>query len=149
MNVSTEDIWNEVKAILKNDAVLSTYMTKVYEGVRDAVPDSAAPYIIMEPVRNSEETSTFPLVNPTLTITIAGVIMTYDKDAQIIGNSQYKGILDVEKDIKVALAQSYNLNGKCEYFKLPDTSYGFRQYPLRGVEINMAIYYRQDFSVRA
>ena len=141
-----EDIWNKVKIILENDAVLSTYIKIVYEGTRDNIPVNNFPCLILEPTNAPEEPVTMPhKTEINFTATIFGYIKIFDVDKQIVGDETTKGVLDVNFDIKKALGAHTDLDGECLYFSFPDTRFDFSSYPFRGVEIDMKITLRQNF----
>jgi len=145
----TEDIWNEVLSIL-NTAKLSgslTYVKEISAGVRSDIP--LFPAIILEPARLGEVNHTVPrFIRATFEITITGWIEVYSPDKQIIGEENDKGILDLERDIKNELEKYPDLNGKCQKFSFPTTSYSFEMYPYRSVEITMAIEYISEATNR-
>jgi len=142
-----EDIWNQVKSILKSDTILSGYVKEVYEGMRSRIPN--APCIILEPLADPERDVSIPNeVEGTFRIMVFGIIRAYDQAKQIVGDATHKGILDMEQDIKKALGQYPDLNGTCNYFEFPDTRFDFSEYPIRRVDIELAVHYRQDFKTR-
>ncbi|RLC35835.1 MAG: hypothetical protein DRH33_07985, partial [Candidatus Nealsonbacteria bacterium] len=99
-----EDIWNKVKTILEEDAVLKTYIKVVYSGTRDNIPVNMFPCIILEPTNAPEEAVTMPhKTEINFTLTIFGYIKIFDVEKQIVGNATNKGILDLNFDIKKAL----------------------------------------------
>ena len=125
-----EDIWNKVKTILEEDAVLKTYIKVVYSGTRDNIPVNMFPCIILEPTNAPEEAVTMPhKTEINFTLTIFGYIKIFDVEKQIVGNATNKGILDLNFDIKKALGAHIDLDGECLYFKresrLPG---GFEEY---------------------
>ena len=151
MSHTVEGCWRKVKEILENDSTLGSYVKKVYEGSRDNIPKSNYPCIVMEPRGISERDISIPeQVEAVFTITLLGVIEIYDKEKQIVGDDSTKGIVDLMLDIKRAFGKDTNLSGNCIYFEFPDTRFDLGMfYPLRGVEIDMAIHLRQNFRTRA
>ena len=144
-----ETIWNKVKTILEEDAVLSPYIKVVYSGTRDDIPTNMFPCIILEPTNAPEEPVTMPHnTEINFTLTIFGYIKIYDVDKQIVGDATNKGILDLNFDIKKALGAHIDLDDECLYFSFPDTRFDFSSYPFRGVEIDMKITLRQSFVTR-
>ena len=144
-----EDIWNKIKTILEEDAVLKTYIKIVYSGTRDDIPVNNFPCIILEPTSAPEEAVTMPhKTEINFTLTIFGYIKIFDVEKQIVGDATNKGILDLNFDIKKALGAHIDLDGECLYFSFPDTRFDFSSYPFRGVEIDMKITLRQDFVTR-
>ena len=88
-----EDIWNKVKTILEEDAVLSTYIKIVYSGTRDNIPVNNFPCIILEPTNAPEEAVTMPHnTEINFTLTIFGYIKIFDVDKQIVGDTTIKTI---------------------------------------------------------
>jgi len=143
-----EDIWNQVKTILESDTTLSGYVKEVYEGMRSRIPN--APCIILEPIQNTEKDVSLPeRIESIFRIMIFGIIRAYDQGKQIVGDTENKGILDMEQDIKKALGAYPDLNGTCIYFEFPDTRFDFSEYPIRRVDIELAVHYRQDFKTRS
>lgn len=144
-----ETIFNKVKSILEDDAVLKTYVKKVFAGTRDNIPVNNFPCIILEPAKAPEKFITMPhKVEIGFTITIYAYIKIYDVDKQIVGDDTTKGILDVNFDIKKALGAYEDLDGECINFEFLDTRFDFDSFPFRGVEMDMEIILRQDFTDR-
>lgn len=144
-----ETIFNKVKSILEEDAVLKTYIKKVFSGTRGDIPVNNFPCIILEPAKAPEKPVTLPhKMEIGFTINIFAYIKIFDVDKQIVGDASTKGILDVNFDIKKALGAYIDLGGECLYFEFLDTSFDFDSYPFRGLEINMEIILRQDFKTR-
>ena len=133
-----EDAWKEVKAILIADITLKSYIKNVFEGVREDIPHQAYPCIILEPKSEPEEV-TLHRRHIDFGISIHGLVLIHNVDKQIVGDVKIKGIVDVARDIKNALEQKPNLNGKCISFKFPSTEYAYDSYPIREVEITMEI----------
>lgn len=145
-------IWNKVKNILETDPGLR-YLKKVYEGMREIEGKVAiqAPCVIMEPVSNSEtnEGSSWPKVDPTFEIALVGLIKSLSEDMQVVAqNPQAKGVLNLEKDIKIAIGGHEQLDCEANSFSFPNTVYDFSEYPKRWVVITLAVKYRQDFKTR-
>lgn len=145
-----ETIYEKVKSILEDDAVLETYIKKVFAGTRDNIPVNNFPCIILEPAKAPEKFITMPhKVEIGFMITIFAYIKIFDVDKQIVGDATTKGILDVNFDIKKALGAYIDLDGECIYFEFLDTRFDFDSYPFRGVEMDMEVILRQDFKTRA
>lgn len=152
--MTQEGIIAQVQTVLLADATLSTYVKKVYLGVRNSVPDTNFPLIILEPSSNqeSDEQDTNRLQRLTLKLLINAyvrVIVPTNNDLQIIGDSTHKGTMNLEKDIKVALGAVYsNLNGNCIWFKFINTVHSLDHWPIRGISIETHFYYQQDYLTR-
>lgn len=145
-----ETIFEKVKSILEDDAVLKIYIKKVYAGTRENIPVNNFPCIILEPTKAPELPVTLPhKMEIGFKITIFAYIKIYDVDKQMVGDATTKGILDVNYDIKKALGAYIDLDGECISFEFLDTSFSFEDFPFRGVEMDMEIILRQDFKTRA
>lgn len=153
--MTQEGIIAQVQAVLLNDPVLSTYVKKVFMGVRTSVPDTNYPCIILEPDGNqeSDEQDTNKLQRLTLKLLINAyvrVIIPTQNDFQIIGDATHKGSMNIEKDIKVALGAVYpNLDGNCIWFKFINTINDIQHWPIRGISIEVHFYYQQDYLTRS
>ena len=145
-----ETIFNKVKSILEADAVLKTYIKKVYSGTRSDIPTSNFPCIFLEPTDAPEKDVTIPHgIEVGFGMMIVAYIKVMDIDKQIVGDATTKGILDVNYDIKKALGAYVDLDGTCLTYTLPDTRFTFENYPFRGVEIDLDILLKQNFVTRA
>lgn len=152
---TTKEIYNEVKQILSNDTVLSSYVKKIYERERDAIDESKKTVIMLEPTDVIEKDENYPL-EATFIIVIIGYMIESDAD-KAINDDTDKKILDLEYDIKNALRPYYNLNGKCIAYKFSTTKFDIkknswgkteklRQPPVYGLEIYMNVRYQPTFN---
>lgn len=139
---SNENIFNEIYNIL-NTAKQSgslTYFKNILKGVRDfnIEIDNALPVIVLEPLRDIEDSATLPHRKKiTFIINIFIVMKVYNFDEQITGGEGTKGILDMVEDVKNVLNANRTLNGKVIKFNFTDTSYSFEDYPIRQAVITM------------
>jgi len=153
--LSTEiTVWNQVKTTLQNamqaGGVLE-YVKKIYEGFRTNIPQGDLPCIIMELPDNSirEVVKIYPVTSEVyFTITLIGVTKVEDKNAQIVGDANWKGILDFSRDIKKALASNLDLSGNCLKFEFPQTRFDFTDWPIRRCEVDMETHLRQGYQTR-
>lgn len=145
--MSPEAIWNRIKSILATEL---PYMKKVYEGITENIPLSHFPCIVMEPVSDPESRLTYPVVEPTFTISIMGYMKVYKKgDRQIVGDATTKGILDIERDIKLAIGKHEpQLGTEALFVEYGAVEFDFTSYPIRGVTIETRIRYRQNVDTR-
>lgn len=149
--MTSKNIINQVQSVLQNDAALSAYVKKVYQGVRKDVGDVNFPCIIVEPMINeeSDELDSHVLQRLHFKILISAYVRCFNMDLQIVGDSTHKGIMDVETDIKKALSAYYpTLNSTCIDFKFKQSSYEIEQWPIRGVSIEVDFYYQQNILTR-
>lgn len=141
MSKNTE-IWNEVYNILEQERQNGNlrYIKRVFQGTREDVVNF--PVIIIEPDTEREEQHTTPLYKRCFfTILLTCWFEVINKDKQIVGSLDDKGILNMSADIKATLFKYPSLNNKCLKFSFPTTRYVFETYPYRGVEITMEIEY--------
>lgn len=147
-----QGVWKELKNVLENDATLKTYIKKVFEGFRK---ESAHydPCIVIEPVAQNEKVHIYPEISDTeFRVSVLGFMRVYPpyEDQQMVGTSK-KGLLDIETDIKKALAGNLNLNGKVSTIEFPATRYLVEEWEkgsIRVVEIEVLLKFRQGYQTR-
>ncbi|NQT81529.1 hypothetical protein HQ563_00780 [bacterium] len=149
-----KEIYNEVKAILAANSVLSSYVNRIYERERDNLDASKRTVITLEPSDVIEKSESYPL-EATFVMVITGYMIESDPDRSINDGSQRK-IMDLEQDIKNALRPYYNLNGNCIAFKFTSSKFDIKKYswghkeklrqpPIYGTEIYMSVRYTPSF----
>jgi hypothetical protein len=83
-------------------------------------------------------------------VMVAGGIRVFDESKQIVGDSNIKGIVDFENDVRKALSADHTLGGESINLSILDSaSDDGSDYPLRGFNINIEILYRQNRTTRA
>lgn len=155
---TTKAILQEIQTVLKADATLkaATYVSdRVYLGSRRNAADLSFPLIFVEPDGTSEVVPAYPKVDGTLRVLLACYTRAIDLDAQLVGDANYKGILELEKDVKAALGAKYpdlGVAGLTIEFTFPRTEFGVREdlaaFPVRAVLIEMELHYRTDLAAR-
>ena len=145
--MTAERIWNRIRTILATEL---PYMKRIYEGITENIPLSHFPCIVMEPVSDPESRLTFPVVEPTFTISILGYIQVYKKGSrQIVGDATVRGILDIERDIKMAIGRHEpRLGGEALSIEYGEVTFDFTSYPIRGVNVELKVRYRQNVDTR-
>jgi hypothetical protein len=149
-----KEIYNEVKAILSANPVLSSYVNCIYDRERENLDGSKKTVIMLEPSDVVEKSENYPL-EATFVLVITGYTIESDPDKSINDGSEKK-VMDLEQDIKNALRPYYNLNSKCIAFKFSSSKFDIKKYswgnkeklrqpPLYGVEIYMNIRYTPTF----
>lgn len=142
-------ILSTLKTILEDSADLS-YINddNIFLGVRENV--TIFPCIIIEPVGDRVIEENFNYEQRIININVTAYIQVYDKDKQIVGDTNTKGVLDVENNIRKALSSDTTLGLSDVYdMRLVTTVHNFEQFPIRGFGINVEIHYRQDRITRA
>jgi hypothetical protein len=146
-------VWNQLVSTLENNPALSDYIKMVFEGRRYNIEPESLPCIMLEPVRNNETETDF---NQVKDILLSVDIFAFSSNnphefkRTIVGGQDYKGILDIENDIRACLASSYTLGDnvidiRCEPTVFDALDIG--KYPVRGLLIPIKILYRQTDGV--
>ena len=140
----TENIWNAIVNILnsaKQTGQPLEYVKNIYQGIKEDLPVSFTPAIILEPLTETEENITTPYNKKiTFEILIECVLESVALTEQITGNTKgTKGILDIVADVKNVLNANRTLNDTCLKFEFPTTTYIFEMYPFRLADIVMRI----------
>ena len=118
--MSAEEIIKEVQSTIKKGV---TYLKGVYYGAIKSNYASNFPLVYLEPDENPSIYGQ-GYKESTLVILIVGAIFVQNPELQIIGDSDFKGVMDLEKDIKAALAAKYpDLGCKCLSFTLYTIGY--------------------------
>lgn len=142
-------IVSAIKTLLANSTYLS-YINdaNIFLGFRESI--SIFPCIIIEPLGDTLTNEAMPNEYLILNVNITAYIQVHDKDKQIVGDTQTKGVLDVENDIKKALSSNSTL-GLAEVIdtKIISSVHDFEQYPVRGFAINLEVHYKQNRTTRA
>ncbi len=148
-----KEIYNEVVSILRADSTLGAYVDAIYERERDNVDEGKRVVVMVEPSETWQIDPYWP-TQEIFVIAIIGWIVEPDPD-KAINDGSTKQILDLEFDIKYALAGYPGLNGTCDSFVFYTSkfdrrrrAYGagssLRRPPLYGVEIFMEMFYESD-----
>jgi hypothetical protein len=142
-------ILSAIQSILKNSSDLKYVADdSIMLGVRENV--AIFPAILIEPTTDKVITSDFAFEQRLLTVNVTAYVQVYDKDHQLVGDANTKGVLDVENDIRKALSSDTTLGLQGVYdAQLLFSVHDFEQYPIRGFAINMEVHYKQDRLTRA
>ena len=148
-----KDIIQEIKLVLEADTVLKGYIQKFYLGIREGIPQQDFPVIMIEPASNTETQLMTDRIENTLRVTIIAYTRAYDLDVQLEGDSNYKGITDLELDIKKALDAKWpTLNDKALIFNYTRSEFAISEnptdFPVRGVFMDLDIRFRTTLTTR-
>lgn len=146
-------IWQELKSTLENNPTLKDYVKIVFDGVRYNVEPDSCPCIMIEPVLNNEiETDMNQFKRIWFHVDIyaisSNVLDGFDKT--IVGGRDYKGVLDIENDIRACLQSSYTLGDNVYDVQFDPTEFARLdelKYPVRALVIPARILYRQNNGV--
>lgn len=126
------------------------YFKKVFKGLRvDKIVPESLPCIMIEPVRDGEldkKLSQTQDVYFTLDLYAFSSNVVGDFEKTIVGDLTYKGILDINNDIRAVLMSSYSLGGNVIDVRIGDTNFDsleINKYPTRGLVMPLRILYRQ------
>lgn len=142
-------VYNLVVDSLKGNGKLSDYIEQVYKGLRNNIEPESMPCICVEPAQNNElvlDMNKYKNVNLSLDI-IAYAYSPSDTDLAIVGDKNYKGILDIENDIRACLQASNTLGDNVLDIQFEPTLFDYSAYPNRGMVIPITIQYRQEDGV--
>lgn len=146
-------IWNQLVTTLNGSGLLSGYIKYVYEGRRFDIDEKSLPCIMLEPTQNGEgerEMNNIDYQYFNLDIYAFSSNNLNDFKKTIVGGADYKGILDIENDIRGCLKDSYNLGGTVTDVRIDPTQFDsleIGKYPVRGMVIPIRILYRQQDGV--
>jgi hypothetical protein len=107
-------VYNAVISTLENNPILAKYIKYIFKGLRYDIEPDSLPCIMVEPVSNNEIEKD---LNQIKDIWMGLDIIAYaysiiDTNKAIVGDENYRGILDIENDIRACLQSSYTLGNK-------------------------------------
>ena len=139
-------VFNQVVTTLEGNDTLSEYVKNVFKSFRYNVEPSSMPCIYVDVAMNNEiqqEIHTHKKLWLGLKI-IAYTHNLTQPDKAVVGDEDYKGVLDIENDIRACLQSSYTLGDKVIDIKFePTVFYDFKEFPYRGFEIPINVLYQQ------
>lgn len=135
-----------LKDQLTDDATLSEYVKSIFLGVREGI--AQFPAIVIEPVGMDEDDDIRDHQELYFTVAVMAYVNVKDADKQIVGDSDVKGILDVENEVKKAISSDKTLGGLVANLEIKETRYDVVDYPVRAFSINVIIYFRQNLTSR-
>ena len=146
-------IYDQLITTLEGNPALSAYIKRVFKGQRYDIVPEALPCLMVEPVQNNDIEKDYGQVkNVYLSLDIIAVAYNpNDFEKTIVGDNDYKGILDIENDVRACLQSSNTLGDNVIDTIFADPSIYDRtevgKYPVRGVLIPVKILYRQTDGV--
>lgn len=144
-------VWKNLVSTLENNPTLSGYIKYIFQGVRSDIGTDSLPCIMLEPVSNGEilrEANNYKEVSMSLDLFAISSNNYNEFEKVIVGDENYRGILDIDNDIKECLQASYTLGDSVIDVQWDETLFddaaGFiSKYPVRGLMIPLRIRYRQ------
>lgn len=145
--------WNNLVSTLKGNPALSRYVKQVFEGRRYNIEPDSLPCIMLEPVKNNEiEKDYNQIKNIYFYVDLFAFSSNnpYEFTKTIVGGQDYKGILDIENDIRACLTSSNTLGNSVIDIRFEPTVFDaldIGKHPVRGMLIPIKILYRQTEGV--
>lgn len=142
-------VWKNLILTLQNNPTLSNYIKYVFEGFRYFEEPENLPCLMVEPIRNGEvERNMNTVENIYLDLNIYGFSSNNFNEfgKTIVGDDNYKGILDIENDVRACLASSYTLGDTVIDILTQTAEFDTiesKKYPVRGFVLPIKILYRQ------
>jgi len=143
--MAAADVISVLKILLEGASELS-YVKEVLLGVREKM--TLFPCLIIEPLSLTESDDTYARQVLTMCVSVIGYIHCTNKDKQIAGDADTKGILDFENDLKKALDSNRTLSGAAIDTRITETVYEFAEYPLRSFALRLEVIFRQIAGTR-
>lgn len=142
-------VYNNVISTLQNNPALSAYIKRVFKGLRYKIEPNTMPCIAVEPVQNNEIEKDYGQVkNLFLDLdVIAFAQCPTDSDETIVGSKGYKGVLDIENDIRACLQSSNTLGDTVIDVQFEPTVFEYIEFPVRRVTLPIRVLYRQTDNV--
>ncbi len=133
---------------LKNSSALSYINDEfIMVGFREGLPQF--PCIFIEPMPSEESRNDANTkVDIRYTVAVTGLVRVTEPDKQIVGDSNTKGIADLENDIKKAISSDETLGGVVIDTIIHTSDKDIQEWPVRSVAIEVEIFFRQDRTAR-
>ena len=142
-------VWDKLVSTLQNNPDLSKYIKYVYEGRRYEFEPNSLPHLQLEPVSDGElEKDMNQIKDIFMTVNIFAFSSNnyHDFKKTIVGGQDYKGILDINNDIRACLQSSYSLGDTVIDVRFDTSQFDTidtEKYPVRGMVMPVRILYRQ------
>lgn len=143
------DIWKQLVITLRENQGLS-YMKQVFEGRRYDLEPETLPCIMLEPTQNGEPERRMNNVDyQYFNLDIYAISTNNFKEfpKTIVGDTEYKGIVDIENDIRACLKGSNTLGGIVTDINIDTTLFDLEEAEkpmVRGLLMPIRILYRQQ-----
>lgn len=148
--MTAAEIFTNLKSTLSDNKTLSKYIKFVYSGRRFDIDAQGLPCIMLEPTQDGEPQRRMNNIDDVyfnVDLFAFSTANYNDLDKTIVGDDDYKGILDINNDIRACLNSSYSLGGTVIDIR-PDPSIfdqlDLGKYPVRGLLMPLKILYRQE-----
>lgn len=141
------DIISALKSQLEDDSNLS-YVKKVFTDLRDRVV--MFPTIFVSYMGSDESFDIHDTQEITAHIAVVAVINVTNQDKSLVGDSNTKGLVDIENDIKKAISSNMTLgvDGVVMTKITSSRADEFENYPVRSIAMNLEVIFRQNYTTR-
>lgn len=139
-------ILTALKTQLEADTTLADTVEVFLLGVRENI--SEFPAIIIEPVQSVEDDDIRNQQEIFFTVAVMGYVNVKNPDKQLVGDSDTKGILDLENDVKKAISSDPTIGATVANTQITETKYEFTDYPIRSFAMTIVLYHRQNLTTR-
>lgn len=142
-------VWTQLVKTLNGNPTLSKYIKYVFEGRRYNIEPDSLPCLMLEPTEDGEvtrEMNNIKYMNFNVDVFAFSSASHNDLTKTIVGDNEYKGILDINNDIRACLQSSYELGCAAIDIEFEPTVYDqldINEYPVRGLLMPIRIKYRQ------
>jgi hypothetical protein len=143
---TNSSVLTALKTQIENNANL-TYVKNVYLGIREVVAEF--PVIFIEPISTDETDGSYACQEIVFNVAVVGAVECVEEDLQLIGDTDNKGILDLENDIKKAISSDETIGGTCYHLNIVRTNYTEKELNIRRCQIEIQLRYKQNASTRA
>jgi hypothetical protein len=144
------NVWTQLVYTLQQNPTLAGYVKYVFEGRRYEIEPESLPCIMLEPTQNNEiEKDLNQIKDIFLSVDLIALSSANPNEfpKTIVGDDNYKGILDIENDIRACLQSSYTLGDTVIDIRFDPTVFDqldIGKYPVRGMLMPIKILYRQN-----
>ena len=142
--------FNNIVSTLDLNESLAVYVKHVYSGFRINMDPDSLPYICVEPTQNNEIHKNMNQYKD-IFLNVDIISFSYcptNSEQTVVGNANYRGILDIENDIRACLQSSNTLGDTVIDIQLDPTVFDMpdiqKKYFIRGMVIPAKILYRQN-----
>jgi len=142
-------VWTNLVCTLRNNPTLAVYIKNVFEGYRYNIEPESLPCIMLEPIQNDLKERRMNVTKDNyLDVDLYGFSTNNFTEfpKTIVGDNDYKGILDIEDDVRACLYSSYSLGDTIIDTIIQPSKFdvgNIEKYPVRGFLMPLRFLYRQ------
>ena len=143
-------VWTQLVSTLEDNPTLSGYIKQIFEGRRYNIEPESLPCIMLEPIRDGEihkDMNQYKDIFFSVDLFAFSSNNPHEFKQTIVGTKGYKGILNIENDLRACLQSSNTLGGNVIDIQFEPTVFDqldIGKYPVRGLLMPIKILYRQN-----